>query len=199
MRIGVKWAALTLVLLGSCSAQPHLVTAVRVPSDGGPLYATIAGKEVKIAPAVANAWMLGGGRTVAYSTAQGAGGFENEGQALYLYNATNGKNAKILAEPFEITRVQEAKSASGKTALLVSMEDGGLGASHIALVDPSRGEVFREDGAVFAAVATGAIAVAWYSDDDWEKLQANAAVTPYKTRRYDLDELLSRNVIVRKP
>jgi hypothetical protein len=195
----MKWLALALV--GACYAQipAKLVSKIRIPADGGPLYATIGQKETKISNAAAKAWLLFGGRTVAYSAGNGAGGFENEGQALYFYDASSGRKTKILSESFEITAVSEAKSASGKTALLVSMEDGGLGASHIAVVDPSRGKVFHEDGAKFAASGAGGVTVKWYKDDDWEKLESGIAVKAYKTRRYDLDELLRRKVIPSKP
>ena len=188
-------------LLTICSAAPpqgDVAARIRIPPDGGPLYVTIKGTEKKIAANALKAWLTDSGRSVAYSTASGAGGFEGEGQALYLYDVGSGHNSKLLTEFFEITGVVAVKSARGKTAFLVTMEDGGLGASHVAVADPGRGEVFREDGAKFAASSPGAIMVALYKDEDWDKLRDKVAVKPYKTQRYDVDELLRRSVIVNK-
>jgi hypothetical protein len=195
MSVGLRWTALAVLVLGSCNGQPPnpIISKIRIPPDGGPLYATIDGKEKRIAPAASKAWILEAGRTLAYSTAAGSG-FEGEGKALRLYRPAAAKDTKILGEPFEITGVKEARTASGKTAFLVTMEDGGLGASHIAVVDPARGKVFREDGAVFKESAAGAVTVAWYKDDDWENLKS---AKPFKTQRYDLDELLRRTVIAK--
>jgi hypothetical protein len=183
MRTLVGSAALFVLLLGNCDAQPPkttLATQIHIKPDGGPLSVTIDGQEKRISPAALKAWMLGGGRSVAYSTAHG-GGFENEGESLHILDSASGKDVSILTESFEIIRVEEAKGGSGKTALLVSMEDGGLGASHIAVVDPLRGEVLRADGARFATGTARVITVSWYKDDDWEKLDAKAVVTPYRT------------------
>ncbi len=185
--------ALIFLVYISLLAQTSTLAGLRVSTDGS-LFVTTNGRERKIADGVAKAWLLTGGLTIAYST-DGDTGFEKEGQALHLYDIVSGRATRILNEPFIIIGLQEVKSSGGKTALLVSMEDGGLGASHIALVDPTRGEVFREDGAVFAPSAPGTIAVKWYNDPDWEKLQANAAVKPYKTRSYNLDELLGHSVL----
>jgi hypothetical protein len=44
----------------------------------------------------------------------------------------------------------------------------------------------------------GAIVVGSYQDEDWDKLRANTKVRPFKTERYDVDELLLRPVIVNK-
>jgi hypothetical protein len=195
MTVGLRWTTLAVLVLASCSAQPPnpIVTKLRIPPDGGPLYATIGGKEKKIAASAGKAWILEGGRALAYSTSAG-GGFEGEGEALRLYRPATAQDTKILGEPFEITGVKEVRSAAGKPAFLVTMEDGGLGASHIAVIDPARGKVFREDGAVFKESAAGAVTVAWYKDDAWENI---ASAKPYKTQRYDLDELLRRNVITK--
>lgn len=193
-------ALLMMLGVGICCAQPQTgpdASKFRLERVGGPLYATIAGSEKKIADAALDAWLIDDGKQVAYSSADGAGGFENEGQALRIFDLSTAKTTKILAESFEIKNVEVARSTQGKTALLVTMEDGGLGASHVAVVDPRRGEVWVQHGARFGAKQKGAISVEWYRDADWALLQEKQIVKPYRVRRYDLDALLVRPITVR--
>lgn len=182
---------LLLSLVFVCSpVAAQVVSQARVASDNGsPVTATIDGQEKQIAPFGYKAWVIDEGHLVAYSS-KGSGGFENEGQTLYLYNAKTGSAHRILSAKFEITGVERMESAMGKVAYLVSMEDGGLGATHIAVVDPPRGQVFHEDGATFFAVEKGSFTVNWYKDEDWAKLANHAEVKPEKTKRFDLDEVL---------
>jgi hypothetical protein len=182
----------------TCAAFAPVATKLRLTSVGSPLYATIGRTEKKIADVALKAWIIEGGRHVLYSGRDGAGGYENEGQSLHLYDASTGKQRKILSTYFVITSVEELKTGSGKTALLVKMTDGGLGASHLSVVDPKRGEVFFTGGAEVEARGGGAIVVGSYQDEDWDKLRANTKVRPFKTERYDVDELLRRPVIVNK-
>ena len=78
------------------------------------------------------------------------------------------------------------------------MMDGGLGASHLAVVDPNRGEVFSADGARILDHGGGTVVLGSYRDEDWDKLRAKVKVRPLKTERYDIDELLLRPLIVNK-
>jgi hypothetical protein len=193
---------LLMLGVGICCAQPQrgpYVSKFRLERAGGPLYATVAGSEEKIADAALGAWLIDDGKQVAYSSADGVGGFENEGQALRIWDLSTGKTTKILAESFEIMRVETARSIRGKAALLVTMEDGGLGASHVAVVDPGRGEVWVRHGARFGAKQKGAVSVEWYRDADWALLQEKQIVKPYRIRRYDLDALLARPVAIPTP
>ena len=187
----MKPSALFLSLVFLCqSLAAQVASNVRVSSeDGGPVFATVDGAEKQIAPFGYKAWLLDEGRAVAYS-ARGSGGFENEGQTLYLYDAKSGLKHRLFSARFEITDVKRAQSAAGKIAYLVSMEDGGLGATHIAVIDPAHGQVFHQDGARFDGVAQGTFSVSWYKDEDWEKLRQHAEVAPTKSQRYDLDDLL---------
>ncbi len=188
-----------LAMLGlACAASPKLATKLRLKSAGSPLYANVGGTEKKIANAALKAWIIEGGRKIAYSGSDGAGGYENEGESLHLYDASNGRQRKLFSAYFAIVSVDELKTASGKTALLVKMTDGGLGASHVAVVNPRRGAVFSADGAEFMSRKSGSIEVGSFHDEDWDKLRANVQVRPFKTERYDLDELLMRPVIVNK-
>src|SRR2546423_11317706 len=98
-------------------------------SAAGPLRATIDRTTVKIADQALAFWIIEGGRRIAYSATDGAGGFEGEGQSLWLYDAARKQRRKILSEYFAIEGVEETVTRRGLKALIVRMRDGGLGAS----------------------------------------------------------------------
>jgi len=166
----------------------------------GPLYIVTHGHEQKIAAEAIAAWAIHDGAEIVYSAPDGAGGYENEGQSLYLYKVRTGARRKIMADYFTIDHVTEVKTKLRKTALLVEMHDSGLGASHVAVVDPLRGEVFVQSKVRLLTQRDNCIILGFYRDEDWEVIgTATQKVQPYKTARYDLDRLLKRRVIVRKP
>ena len=156
----------------------------------GPLEAVVDGRRIRIADEALGAWNLGN-RIVAYSARDGAGGFENEGEALYLYDLTTSRRRKIMSEVFMIDNVEEVKTSAGRTALIVAMRDGGLGASHVAVVDPGRGEVFLRRLAEITARKGDIITIGIYRPEDVDKPYARR----YQTERYDLKTLLKRRVI----
>jgi hypothetical protein len=160
--------------------------------NAGPLYVSVGGRERRVAEKALNAWIVSGGRQVAYSAPDGAGGYENEGNALHLYDLQSGKQRKILSEYFAIDRVTEVRTTNRKTALLVEMRDGGLGASHVAVVDPRRGEVFIASKTRLQDRTGDLFVLGFYRDDDWEALANGKDVQPYRVRRYDLKRLLLR-------
>ncbi len=166
----------------------------------GILYVTINGKEKKVAEPVIEAWVIDGGRRVAYSMRDGAGGYEDEGESLRVYEARTGKIKKVLSEYYSIDEVTEVKTASGKVALLVKMSDGGLGADYLAVVDPLRGEVFFKRWVRLLSRQGDIIRIGHYREDDWSTFleNKNAKVRPYKTERYNLSSLLKRPVIFNK-
>lgn len=178
-------------------------TRVDVPEGTmfGPLYVTIGGKERKIADDAIASWIIQGGQRVVYSGRDGAGGFENEGQSLRVYDARTGQRRKIMAEYFGVNKVTEVTTSKNKTALLVDMWDGGLGASYLAVVDPARGEVFFRRWVKVISRQGDIIVIGHYREDDWEKFQENenAKVKPYRTERQNLNTLLRRRVIFNKP
>jgi hypothetical protein len=186
------------------SKSQTLVSKVRVdkPTDSytGTLYVTINGKEKKIAEPVIEAWVIDEGRKVAYSMRDGAGGFENEGESLRVYEAQTGKIKKVMSEYYSINEVTEVKTARGKVALLVEMADGGLGASYLAVVDPARGEVFFKRWVKIVSRKGDVINIGHYREVDWETLNDNgkAKVRPFKTEQFNLSSLLKRRVIVNK-
>jgi hypothetical protein len=181
-----------------------LITDTRVAAPTGfptgILYATIRGKERKIATGVLEAWIIRGGRSVVYSAMDGSGGFENEGQSLRIYDARTGKRRKILSEYYGVNDVDEVTTTRRKTALLVAMTDGGLGASYLGVVDPDRGEVFFRRWAQVVSQEGDVIVIGFFKEDDWDTMisDANAKVIPYKTERHNLNTILRRRLIVNK-
>lgn len=213
-KTAVIMLALGALLCYTCGAHAQkarttdplpVITSTRVAvSDGvffGPLYVTIDGKERKIADEAIEAWIIQGGRKVVYSGRDGAGGFENEGQSLHIYDAGTGKQRKIMSEYYLITKITEVTTSRNKTALLVDMTDGGLGASYLAVVDPARGEVFFRQWAKIILRRGDIVVIGHYKEADWDKLNENenAKVTPYKTKQQNLNIILSRRVIFNKP
>ena len=176
---------------------------------GGKLYITVAGRERKIYNEAFDAWLVNDGRDVVFSSHDGAGGFENEGQSLRIYNVATRSIRKILSEIVGINAVQEVKTSTGKTALLVAMSDGGLGGSYFAVVDPKRGEVFFRRWAEVTAINGDNVTLAMYRADDFEAINdergwkpgpsnqviSKTKVTPYRTETHDLKRLLRNRVI----
>jgi len=168
----------------------------RAGSEPGPLLVSINGSERRVADKALNAWVIDDGHRVVYSGADGAGGYENEGQSLRLYDSQTGEPRKILSEYFSIESVKEVEAAGGKKILLVEMRDSGLGASHLAVVDPDRGEVFAARKVRLLSCRGGTIVLGHYRDEDWEAMAHGQAVSPVKTDRYNLSGLLKRPLIV---
>ncbi len=164
----------------------------------GPLFVTIAGTEKKITDQAQQAWIINGGRHVVYSSSEGTGGFENEGQSLHLYDVDTGNHKRIMSEYFMVETVKEVVTSKKKRVLLVTMEDGGLGASYVAVVDPWRGEVFFRQWARILAIKGNTIVLGFYREEDWGELEDGRKLRPYKRERHNLNSLLLRPVIVNK-
>lgn len=183
----------------------QVATAARVaPAENGyagPLLVTVGGRERKVAARVFKAWLVEGGRKVVYSGPDGAGGFENEGQSLYAYDPATGARRKVMSEYYMVDEVTGVTTSSKRTALLVEMSDGGLGASYFAVVDPSRGEVFFRRWAKVVSRRGDSVVLGHYGASDWEKFQASpkAKVTPGRTERINLTRVLGGRVIVNRP
>jgi hypothetical protein len=187
------------------AAQP-LITSARVDHSEseytGPVYVTIGGRERKIADVGINVWVIQGGRRAVYSGRDGAGGFENEGESLRVYDAKTGKHRKIMSEYVAVDKVTEVTTSSNKTALLVAMSDGGLGASYLAVVDPERGEVFFRRWVRLLSRRGDIITLGHYREEAWGELDdnetENAKVKPYKRERQNLNTILKGRVIFNK-
>lgn len=194
--------AIFALLSGAAVAQTSEPRATKVRIEMrdiyGALFVTVAGTEKKVTDQAQQAWIINGGRHVVFSSSDGAGGFENEGQSLHLYDVEKGKHKRIMSEYFIVETVKEVTTSNKKRALLVTMADGGLGASYVAVVDPSRGEVFFRRWVRILANKGDTIVLGFYREGDWENLDAGKKVRPYKTERLNLKSLLQRRVIVNK-
>ena len=207
----IKMIVLVVHLIVSAVAVPaanaqtseQRVTKVRVDTRAndiyGALFVTIAGTEKKVTDQAQQAWIINGGRHVVYSSSEGAGGYENEGQSLHLYEVSTGNHKRIMSHYFMVETVKEVITSNRKRALLVTMEDGGLGASYVAVVDPWRGEVFFRRWARVLSNKGDTIVLGFYRESDWgDELEPGKKIRPYKRERHNLRSLLRRRVIVNK-
>ena len=156
-----------------------------------------------ISEAASKKYSIEGGRAIVYVAPDGAGGYENEGQALYRYEPGTGIRKKLLAEYYAIVDVREHSLPDGSAALLVTMADGGLGASHIAVVHPQKGQVFRDQMCKIGAVSGDKLTLHYYTAWAWGVLNEGkpasvAKVKPFKTKVFSISELLRSPVIVNK-
>lgn len=185
------------------------------PSDaplGGTLYISVSGRPRKVYDPVFAAWMINDGRDVVFSSSDGSGGFENEGQSLRIYNVQTRLTRKIMSEYTGVDAVQAVKTSTGAQALLVKMSDGGLGGSYFAIVDPNRGEVFYRRWAEVTAINGDQITLAFYREEDWDAINnarnwrqdssntviSITKVAPEKTEPVDLKVALKGQVIVNR-
>jgi hypothetical protein len=183
---------------GNAQTSGPRVTKVRIAMRDiyGALFVTIAGTEKKATDQAQQAWIINDGKHVVYSSSEGAGGYENEGQSLHLYDADTGNHKRIMSEYFMVETVKEVITSNKKRALLVTMEDGGLGASYVAVVDPWRGEVFFRRWARILENKGDIIVLGFYKEADWGDFELGKKVRPYKRERHNLKSLLRRPVIV---
>jgi hypothetical protein len=185
-------------------AQGQTISGIRIKPNNpdspvGELRVTINGQQKTVTSKAFKAWIIQGGRAVLWSAPDGAGGFENEGQALWHYDAQNGRKRKLAAEYFMIERVREVKSNSGKISYVVSMLDGGLGAPHLALVDPKRGLVWRQQMARLTAIRNGRLAIGRVTETAISDAASTSNSPKVSQMIYlDIDTLLKRPVILLK-
>ncbi len=131
----------------------------------GPAVVTLTtGDTLVVADSAARAWVMGDGSLVAVSGLDGAGGYENEGQSLTVIDLVAGTRRRVVADYFQIVRV-ELLRADGRAALLVHMRDGGQGSLHVTVVDPDRGQVFRSRNAL-GRIAGDRILVSGFGDGE---------------------------------
>lgn len=200
---GLVFLFVAAVCVSAQSAGPG-ATSVRVEIEQngiyGPLFVTIAGTEKKVAGEAQRAWIINDGRHVVYSSSQGAGGYENEGQGLHVYDIATGKQKRVMSEYFMVDDVKEVVTSTKKRALLVKLSDGGLGAEYVAVVDPARGEVFFRGWTRILSQKDDTIVLGFYREGDWEKLNSGdeGKVRPYKRETHNLNSILKRRVIFKK-
>ncbi len=132
-------------------------------STGRAVVTLSTGDTIIVADSAFRAWKVTEG-LVAVSGLDGAGGYENEGQSLTVIDVASGTRRRVLADYFQVVRVQ-AVTADGRVALLVHMRDGGQGGLHVTIVDPQRGPVFRALHAL-GRIDGGLVLVSGFGDGD---------------------------------
>jgi hypothetical protein len=111
-----------LLLTAGTASAAELITRPHIErrADGARLLlAFIEGKEVLVADRVLKFWVFDGGKALAYSGSDGAGGYEGEGESLRVYQPGAGPR-KVLAEYYAIDDVQEATTATCRKSLIVA-------------------------------------------------------------------------------
>ena len=214
MGIGVLLLGFRIAESQVVSAQDLITVAAATPAatpaatgfhidanrgQAGPLYAHIGGQDIRIADEAFAAWLMDEGQTIAYSATDGGGGYENEGQSLRLYDVRARTHRTVLSANYVIDAVSAIRTQSGRQALLVEMRDGGLGASHVAVVDPRRGPVFLRQQVKLVERQGDMIVLGHYHETDWERMTGELAIPPYKTERHDVNVLIRRPVMAHKP
>jgi hypothetical protein len=86
--------------------------AMRDTDIYGALFVTIAGTEEKATDHAQQAWIINDGRHVVYSSSEGAGGYENEGQSLHLYDLDTRNHKRIMSEYFMVQKVKRLSQAT---------------------------------------------------------------------------------------
>ena len=213
-RAGVVIAVAGALACGGDAPPPPLpdetpkVTALRFQemSDGScrpcTMVATVGRREVPVLNTAGVAMILDDGRTVIYNGLDGSGGYENEGHSLWRWDIYNDMTTKIMSEYFQVEAIRTVKGGSGRTAIAVTMRDGGQGIVHAAVVDPNRGEVWREPRAAVVDVHGDTLIVhRWKLTTSWDPslldpVTGFPTTEPEAIERLRIDSLLALDVIV---
>lgn len=189
-------------LLSLCLSQKNTVSQAATAKVGpkGALVVTFNGAEKTVVPRDAvKAWILKDGRTVVYSFRERKRGYEGEGEGLFRYDPANERRTQILAEDYMVDKVYELTTTGGKTLLCVTMSDGGLGADHVAIVNPERGAVFARRMSRFVKVEPEQIVIAeWGDARRWE---SGSGPTGRPTRYFTFmpDRVLGQRAVHDRP
>ena len=187
-------AILPLLGQGGTGAFVHSLTNLQVERKGDDLTGILTlidnGKTVEVAKRAIRGWIVTDGTRAVYSSTGGAGGYEGEGQSLWLY-APGLAPRKLTAQKFAISDVKEVAVGHNRALVLV-MEDGGLGATHIAVIDPKRGLLLTASKARLLRIDGVSVLVGYQREGDWEKLANGTDIPPFRTQSYDLRQIYDR-------
>lgn len=143
----------------------------------------------------AKAWVLKGEKMVVYSFREFVRGFEGEGEGLFRYDVATGKKTNLLSSHYIIDKVFELTTAGGKSLLCVTMSDSGLGANHVAIVNPDTGTVFVCGMSRFMKVEPNQIVVAEWADDRRWFDSVNPKGNPTRYYKFNPDRILRQRPI----
>lgn len=146
--------------------------------------------------------IISGGREVAYNGLDGAGGYENEGQSLRVVDLSTGEHRVVMREYTQVREIREVPMPSGDALLVVRMEDGGAGMSHIAIVDPSRGQLYRAPRSLVASIDGDTLELhSWNGEAPWTEPDGRDPATgllrapPASVQRVSLSAIMRGPVI----
>lgn len=211
MRNYLLYFLVSLSLVFNLSAQENnKISEFQIKNPGesthfGELVIEVDGKEITISDYSNEAWIVEKGKAIVFTGADGQGGYENEGQSLWMYNAVTKQKSKILSHYYMINAFGERTLSNGKTVFLVKMSDGGLGASYISVIDPERGEVFSRQQAEFIEIKGDKVTIGFYKEGDWEGMWREDVSEqlipkrknprPFKKETFNLSEVINNDVI----
>src|SRR3712207_4012912 len=98
--IQAVFAMIVVLCCSTAAGYAATITSTRIVPESseirrGTLFATVGGQERAIAKGVWRTWIIEGGHALVWSGDDGAGGFENEGQSLWHYDANSGQRRKL--------------------------------------------------------------------------------------------------------
>ncbi len=172
------------------------IESARIDEEAGPMdkpiYATVDGEEIKVADNARKMWLSEDMKTLYFSYHHGRSGFEAEGEGLKRWQPGMDEPELVFDDDEMIVDVKEEKSAEGKTALLVHLENGGAGGSTAVVADPELGRVFRSTNAMIESLGDGMIKISNYNIDELMNYNEGGQMPePTGTSEYSLDELLT--------
>ena len=205
--LGLFVIALSVVLLcsdqsgiqaqGAQHAEPKVITRFRIqPKSGGPLFVTIGGTEKRIASEALHAWIIEGGRKIAYTTSE-APGEMGAGGTLMVYDAQTNQHKKLATSEDDLVGLKEVHSSGGQTALILETSGAENCAPEVMLIDPTRGKVFSDSPAQVLSIKGDVMLLGYFKEAEWEKNCESKKMNSYKSKSFSLSALLKRPVITR--
>jgi hypothetical protein len=183
----------------SSRSGQNIITKFRIqPKSGGVLFVTIDGKERKIVKEANEAWIIEGGRKLAYTTSE-APGEMGAGGTLIVFDARTNQHKKLATSEDDLVGLKEARSGDGKTVLLLETSNAEVCAPTVWVIDPARGEVFSETPAQVLSIKADLMLLGYFKEAEWGKNCESKKMKPYKTKSFSLSALLKRPVITTRP
>jgi hypothetical protein len=173
----------------------QIITRFRIqPKSGGPLFVTINGAEKKIANEAVEAWIIDGGRKLAYMTSESPGQM-GAGGTLIVFDPQTNKHKKLTTWEDDFTDMKVARSGDGKTAMLMETSGAENCAPAVTVIDPARGEVFSEGPAQVLSIKGDTMLLGYFREAEWDKNCESKKMKAYKTKSFSLTVLLKRRVV----
>ena len=177
------------------------------------LMIRVNGKVVDTGIQTRFAKIIKGGKEIVYSgeNNSGSGGFENEGETVWIYNVGTKTKRKVLSQSVMIDAFIEAKLSDEKSAIVVRMSDGAVGDSHISVIDPDRGEVFSRKLAEVLKIDGNEMMLGIFRSGSWDYdyssekdsfrrqkgiFLSSSGPKPHKNEKYNLKKIIENNEVI---